>query len=76
MAVVATPTNYLLLDLHEAIEETMLWVEGVPAILWLHTMSTISYNILYTDVCREDADEEVRSLAGHTHSLLAQQQSR
>jgi telomere length regulation protein len=31
MAVVATPTNYLLTDMHEALAETMLWVQDVSS---------------------------------------------
>lgn len=48
MAVVATPTNYLLSDLQEPLLETMLWVQGMH----LTAIMTTSLHIIFPSCSR------------------------
>jgi hypothetical protein len=68
MAVVATPTNYLLTDMHEALAETMLWVQGMLLYHQIH----VHFIYFYTDVSSSDGDDDVRALAARSLSILAQ----
>lgn len=68
MTVVATPTNYLLSDMHEAIVETMLWVEGKVISI---TTTVVYIYLSSSDVCSNDGDDEVRSIAANSLSILS-----
>lgn len=69
MVVVATPTNYLQSDMHEAVAEALLWVKGTHNSLSLtHTLMTVPLPLV--DVCSSDGCDDVRALADHALSLL------